>query len=146
MTIILDSNVLIAALIKPGIVRAIVLGNPGEWLVPETIFEEVWEHRDAWNRNKLPDTELHDILDMLSEDFVNIVSDRVYRDHTTTARKLVSDPDDWPLAALALSVEAEGIWTFNERHLEKARKHGIRLLKTSDVARKYRPQESQSVL
>jgi len=34
MTIILDSNVLIAALIKPGIVRAVVIGNPGEWLVP----------------------------------------------------------------------------------------------------------------
>lgn len=131
---------MIAALIKPGIVRAMVIGNPGEWLVPEAIFEEVWEHRDAWNRNNLPDPQLHDILDILSEDFVIVVSERVYRNYTTAATKLVSDSDDWPLVALALSVENEGIWTFNERHLERARKHGIRLLRTSDVVKKYRPQ------
>jgi len=138
MTIILDSNVLIAALIKPGIVREIVIGNPGEWLVPEAIFEEVWEHREVWNRNNLPDSELHAILDMLSEDFVNIVSDRVCRGQEAAAKRLVSDVDDWPLAALALSVDNEGIWTFNERHLEKVKKRGIPLLRTSDVAKMHR--------
>ena len=138
MTIILDSNVLIAALIKPGIARMLVIGNPGEWLVPEAIFEEVWEHRDVWNRNRLPEAELHGILDMLSEDFVNIVSDRVYRDRAPTARGLVSDTEDWPLVALALSVDNDGIWTFNERHLEKARRQGVRLLTTADVEKKYR--------
>jgi predicted nucleic acid-binding protein len=140
MTIILDSNVLIAALIKPGIVRAIVIGNPGEWLVPEAIFEEVWEHRIVWNRRGLPDTDLHGILDMLSEDFINIVSDRVYSGQASIARHLVTDPEDWPLVALALSVANGGIWTFNERHLAKSKNHGIRLLKTSDVAGRYPPE------
>jgi len=138
MTVILDSNVLIAALIKPGIVREIVIADPGEWLIPEAIFEEVWEHRDAWNRNKLPESALHAILATLSENFVNIVSERVYRECASVARSVVSDVEDWPLVALALSVDNEGIWTFNERHLEKAKKQGIKLLKTADVARKYR--------
>lgn len=136
MTIILDSNVLIAALIKPGIVRAIVIGNPGEWLVPEAVFEEVWEHREVWNRNDLPDSELHATLDMLSEDFVNIVSERIYRGQEAAAKSLVSDIDDWPLAALALTVDNEGIWTFNERHLEKVKKRGIILLRTSDISKR----------
>lgn len=135
MNIILDSNVLIAALIKPGIVRATVVAHPGEWLVPEAIFEEVWEHRDVWNRNRLPDTELHAILESLSDGFVDVVSETVYRPKETAARRLVSDADDWPLAALALSVENDGIWTFNKRHLEKAKRRRIRLLNTSDVAR-----------
>jgi predicted nucleic acid-binding protein len=94
MTIIIDSNILMAALIKPGIVRELVIGNPGEWLVPEMIFEEVWEHRQAWNRNNLPDPELHEILDMLSEDFINIVSDRIYSEQEQAAKRLVSDADD----------------------------------------------------
>ena len=138
MSIILDSNVLIAALIKPGIVRATVIGHPGEWLVPEAIFEEVWEHRDVWNRNRLPDSELHSILGALSDGFVNIVSDRVYRQNEAAARRLVSDADDWPLAALALSIENDGIWTFNRRHLDRVKKSSIRLLNTSDVIRMYR--------
>jgi len=138
MTVILDSNVIIAALIKPGIVRKIIIDNPGEWLAPEAIFEEVWEHREVWNRNKLPEAELHGILAMLSEDFVNIVSERVYRDHEPVAKGLVADIEDWPLVALALSVNNEGIWTFNERHLEKAVRHGVHLLTTADVERKYR--------
>ncbi|MBM4250222.1 MAG: hypothetical protein FJ149_12555 [Euryarchaeota archaeon] len=138
MNILLDSNVLIAALIKPGIVRETVIGHPGEWLVPEAIFEEIWEHREVWNRNRLPDSGLHAILGALSDGFVNIVSDRVYRPKEKEARRLVTDADDWPLAALALSVENDGIWTFNKRHLDRVKKHSIRLLNTSDVVRMYR--------
>jgi predicted nucleic acid-binding protein len=139
MTVILDSNVLIAALIKPGIVRATVIGHPGEWLVPEAIFDEAWEHRDVWNRNRLPDTELHAVLSLLSDGFVDIVSENVYRPKEAAARRLVSDADDWPLAALALSVENDGIWTFNRRHLENVKRRKIRLLNTSDVVRIYQP-------
>ena len=89
MTIIVDSNVLIAALIKPGIVRQIIPSNPGEWLVPEDIFEEVWEHREVWNRNDLPEFELHEILDMLSEDYMRspparTFTRRVHRHRQTT--------------------------------------------------------------
>ena len=58
MTVIIDTNVLIAMLIKKGIFRELIINNPGEFITPDWCFEELWKHRKVWNKNKLDDNEL----------------------------------------------------------------------------------------
>ena len=144
MTIIIDANVLIAALIKDGIVRKTIIDHPGEWIVPAAMFDEVWEHRSAWNKNKLHDKELRDVLNSLIEDFVIVIADSVYHDHASRAKQLVSDIDDWPLIALAMSVDNEGIWSFNEKHLSKSKSEGIKIFSTSMIVSKVKSEHAPS--
>jgi len=94
LTVVVDSNIAIAALIKNGIVRSTVFKRPGFWITPESCFDEIWEHRDVWNRNHLPDREPKSILDDFVEDYVILISRDVYADKIGDATHLVDDKDD----------------------------------------------------
>ena len=56
MNIIVDTNVIVAALIQRGIVRELILRRPGVFMTPDACVREVWENRDDWNRKKVPET------------------------------------------------------------------------------------------
>ncbi|MFA5772348.1 MAG: PIN domain-containing protein [Thermoplasmata archaeon] len=139
MTVIVDTNVVIAALIKDGVVRRILVGNPGAWVMPDTCFEEIWRHRGRWNRHNVGDNELKTILDEFVEDYVFLLSSEVYNEKMSAAEKLSIDQDDAPVIALALSVENEGIWTFNTKHFKNVQSAGINLLTTEEIAKTYKP-------
>ena len=115
MTIIVDTNVIVAALIQAGIVRELVLDHPGAFLTPEACIGEVWENREDWNRKKVPEASVKEALDFLTEEFVTVVPRSVYRGKEEEAATLIRDPGDVPVVALALAVDNEGIWTFNTK-------------------------------
>ena len=138
MTIIIDTNVLIAMLIKQGIVREIIINNPGVFITPEWCFAELWEHRTVWNKRDLNDSELKDILEDLKEHYILSVPEDDYIAFEKEASELINDPDDIPLIALALAVDNIGIWTFNTEDFltEKIQKR-IKVLSTKDVIELY---------
>ena len=115
MSIVLDTNVIVAALIQKGIVRELILDHPGAFSTPEACIDEVWENREAWNRRQVAEAIVREALAFLSEDFITVVPRSVYREKEAEAAALIRDPDDVPVVALALSVDNEGIWTFNTR-------------------------------
>ncbi len=121
MTIVLDTNVIVAALIQRGIVRELLLAHPHAFLTPEACIAEIWEHREEWNRRGLPDPVLREALDLLTDGFVTVVSREVYREKEGEARALIRDPDDVPVVALALAVDNQGVWTFNTRDFSDPR-------------------------
>lgn len=134
MTIIVDTNVLVAALIQRGIVRELVLGHPSEFLTPETCVEEVWNNREDWNRKGVPGPIVREAIDILVEDFVSVVPRSVYRVVEEEATKLIRDPDDVPVVALALAVDNRGVWTFNTKDFSGPRLlERIRVLGTGEV-------------
>ena len=138
MNIIIDTNVLIAMLIKQGIVRKIIVNHPGAFITPEWCFTELWEHRKVWNRRNLDDSELQDILEDLKKYYIFTVSSDYYIAFEKEASELINDPDDIPLIALALAVENIGIWTFNTGDFltEKIQKR-VKILSTRDVVELY---------
>lgn len=134
MNIIVDTNVILAALIQRGIVRRLLLTSPNTFLTPESCIDEVWKHRQVWNRNNLPEERLRETIDLLSEDFLIVVSKAVYDQELEVATALIDDPDDVPVVALALAVDSLGIWTFNTKDFSKpGLTSRIRILDTSDV-------------
>ena len=142
MTIVTDTNVLIAMLIKSGIVRKVIVNNPGKFIAPDWNYLELWEHRDVWNRADLGDEELFDLVQEIRRYYVLEVPKEAYIDFVEESSGYIADKDDVPTLALALAVDNEGIWTFNTKHFrtEIVQKH-VNILSTRDVVDLYRPME-----
>jgi len=136
--IIVDTNVILAFLITDGVTRKIITNNKDVFITPEHCFKEVWEHRDKWNSHRLSDAKLYQVLEKVKKLFILSVKEKVYKDALQEASKLIDDPDDVPVIALALSVDNEGIWTYDVKHFDtKKIKEKIKILKTKDVLRLY---------
>jgi len=136
MTIIIDTNVIISALISKGVVRELVVYNPGEFITPDWCFQEVLEHQSAWNRNGRGVKEVGSIIQDLKDHFIIPIPKTEYQKKMRTASSLIDDPDDVPILALALSLDNAGIWTFDIKHFNTMRiAEKSRILTTDDVRR-----------
>ncbi len=136
--IIVDTNVIMAFLLTRGITHRIIAAHKDVFISPEHCFSEVWEHREAWNRNHVTDEALREILDGVKRLFIYPVPDAVGHPAMAEASGLIADPDDVPVVALALSVHNEGVWTYDTKHFcTGTLKKRIRVLSTSDVVRMY---------
>ena len=103
-----------------------------------TVLRSYGEHRDRWNRNKLHDDELLEIVSDVKRLFVMAVSPEVYNPYIPEAEKLTDDKDDAPIIALALAVDNEGIWTYNTKHFrQEIFGERINVLSTKGVIRLY---------
>jgi predicted nucleic acid-binding protein len=135
--IIIDTNVLLAFLLTNGITRRIIVENPEVFMSPEYCFDELWEHKDRWNKNLL-DSELLEVVNDVKRLFVLAVSPKVYSPYISEGEKLTDDKADAPIIALALSVDNEGIWTYNTKHFrQEVFGERIRVLSTKDVIKLY---------
>lgn len=136
--IIVDTNVLLSFLLTKGITRKIIVKNKDVFITPEHCFKELWKHRDRWNKYKLLDGELNEIIEKVKKFFVMPVKEGIYKNALSEASDLIEDPDDVPVIALALSVDNEGIWTYNLKHFStKKIKEKIKILSTDEVLRLY---------
>ena len=134
MNIIVDANVIVAALIQRGIVRQLVLANPGVFLTPDACVDEVWDNREDWNRRRVPEALVREALDLLTEHFIAVLPRLAYREREEEASTLIRDPDDVPVVALALAVDNRGVWTFNTRDFSgSALLARVRVLGTAEV-------------
>jgi predicted nucleic acid-binding protein len=132
--IIIDTNVLLAFLLTDGITRKIITEKPDIFMSPEHCYDELWEHRNRWNKNRLQEKELFEIIAEVKKLFVKVISPEVYNPYVLEAEKLTVDKDDAPVIALALSIDNTGIWTFNTKHFrQKIFGDRIKVLSTKDV-------------
>lgn len=80
MNIIVDANVIVAALIQRGIVRQLILARPGVFLTPDACVHEVWDNREDWNRRRVPEALVREALDLLTERFITVLPRPAYRE------------------------------------------------------------------
>ena len=70
--------------------------------------------------------------------YIMTINKKTYNNKLEEAKKLIIDNDDAPLIALALSVDNEGIWTYNTKHFKKDKLEGkVKILNIKDVIRMY---------
>lgn len=136
--IIVDTNVILAFLLTRGITHQIVSTHKDLFITPEFCYEELWEHRERWNKNNLSDEELKGIIEKVKRYFAAPVDSRFYKDKLRSAEKMIRDKEDAPVLALALSTDNEGIWTYNTKDFdtEVIKKH-VKILGTKDVLKLY---------
>lgn len=132
MRLVLDTNILIAALIKDSLSREILFLPGFDFLLPEYALEEVNRHRTKIARHSGLRLEEIDLLLSLLLESVTVVPMGRIVPHLKAAEALIGaiDPGDVPFVALALAMENDGIWS-NDRAFEHL--PGIRLWKTSDI-------------
>jgi predicted nucleic acid-binding protein len=132
MKLIIDTNVLISAMLKNSVTREILLFPSLEFLLPEYALEEVESHKDKISRRSgLSKGEIDIVLSVLLENITIIPSSEV-KPYLIKADKLIGhiDPLDIPFVALALSIENDGIWS-NDKHFEHLK--GFKVWKTSSL-------------
>ena len=132
MRIILDTNILVAALIRNSITRKILLHPELEFLVSEFIFEEVEKHHEEiCHKSGLDANSFMLLLDLLKERFVFVPDEEIK--HKPDAKKIMEhiDVKDSIFIALALSTDNEGIWS-EDKHFEKQKT--VRIWKTQELA------------
>ena len=132
MRLVLDTNVLIAALIKDSLTRQIIFLPDFEFLLPEYALEELARHRGKIARHSRLTHKEVDLLMSLLLESVTVVPAKRILPHLKAAEALIGaiDKDDVPFVALALAMENDGIWS-NDRAFENLPE--IKLWKTSDT-------------
>ena len=134
MRIVIDTNIIIAAIIRQGIVRETLLAYPDSFVTPEFCIEEAWDHREDWHRRGLREKELEETFGLLVEDVLTVVPESIYSPWLLEAKSIIDDPDDIHVVALALAVSSEGVWTFDISDFSNpALQRRINVLTTSEA-------------
>lgn len=136
--IIVDTNVILAFLLTDGITRKIISIHKNIFISTDFCFDELWKHRNIWNKNNLDDIKLTGIMEKVERYFIASVGKKHYAGNLKKAEDIIDDKNDAPVLALALSVKNEGIWTYNTRDFDtpQVKKHA-KILTTGEVLRLY---------
>ncbi|MDG6224098.1 MAG: PIN domain-containing protein [Candidatus Thermoplasmatota archaeon] len=113
MKMVIDSNRIMAGLIKDSQTRKIIFNEEFNFIAPDYVITEIEKYRHYLiEKSKLTDREFDIILLSILERIELIPSD-VFIDHLELAEEIMKDIDikDTPFLALGLAVKASGIWT-----------------------------------
>ena len=132
MRIIVDTNKIIAALIRDSISRKILLSDKFEFLTVGITKSEIEEHKEELlEKTNLTEEQLKLIFSLLFSR-IFVVTDAIIENKMREAREIMDriDPADTPFIALALSVENDGIWS-DDDHFDRQNK--IKIWRTNEL-------------
>ncbi len=119
MKILIDTNRIVAALIKEGTTRRILLDDFFEFVTPDYTLEELKEHRDELKRKIKLTNEEFDLLLALLFGRITIIKKSEFKTFLDKCKNEISDPDDIPHLAACLATKAEGIWAHDPHFKEQ---------------------------
>jgi len=130
--LIVDTNVLISALVKKSTVRGLLLNPLFEFYVPEHCIEEIERHvGEISERSGLSVENVFLLLGVLLASVQVVPAEGVVKKYKE-AEKIMGkiDRDDVPFIALALSFPNDGIWTEDKHFLKQNR---VRVWRTREL-------------
>ena len=113
MKLVIDSNRIMAGLIKDSQTRRIIFNEEFNFIAPDHIITEIEKYRQYLiEKSKLTDREF-DIILLSILDRIELIPSDVFIDHLELAEEIMKDIDikDSPFLALGLAVKAGGIWS-----------------------------------
>jgi len=111
MLIIIDTNRIIASLIREGVARAILFNSNFEFITPEITLNEIAKYEEEiCEKAHLTHDDFLAILPIIMGK-IRVISKEKYEELIPKALSLISDSKDAPFLALALSFKTEGIWS-----------------------------------
>jgi len=130
---VLDTNVILKALIRKSVVRGILLGSSHEFLIPEYAIDETRKHLDLVVRKSgLSKGEIDSVLDTLLTKIKVIPAEEVlskWREAQEVMERV--DENDVPFVAAALRAECDAIWS-DDKHLRRQSK--VKVWTTRDLS------------
>lgn len=119
MRLVLDTNILISALVRESITRKILVMSGIEFLVPEFTFEEINKHKkEILKKSKLNASQFDLLMATLKENLTIVPKYEIRK--IKEAKEIMDkiDPNDTVFIALALSTLNDGIWS-DDVHFKK---------------------------
>ncbi|MAG16114.1 hypothetical protein CMO88_03565 [Candidatus Woesearchaeota archaeon] len=132
MKLVVDSNRLIAALIKDSSSRAIITNHKHSFLLPEFSLEEINKYKSyICGKAKLDSATFDTLLSSLLLN-IEVIAREQYASKLQIAKELLTERDlkDVPFLALALSKETDGIWSDDKDFLIQNK---VKIFKTEDL-------------
>jgi predicted nucleic acid-binding protein len=133
LRLVLDTNVVLKALIKDSVVRGMLLRSPHEFVIPQYAIEETKKHLDVVaSKSGLSEKEINSILDALLVR-VKVIPAAKVASKMKEAEAVMSsiDAGDVPFVAACMSAGCDGIWS-DDKNLK--RQHEVRVWTTKEVA------------
>ena len=119
MKIAVDTNRIIAALVKSGTTRDIIFDENFEFVTPDYTITEIREHEnELLKKTKLTKEEFEILLALIFE-HVTIIPQSEYEEFIDECKNDISDHDDVPFLAACLASNAQGIWAHDKHFLEQ---------------------------
>jgi len=131
LEIILDANVVFAAMIKNGLTRHLILRSGWNFYIPEFIFSEIENHINTVSeKTELSEEELKELLNnFIIAANITITPSQEIQPLIKDAEKISPDIDDIHYFALALKIKCP-IWS-NDKELKK--QEVIQILTTQEI-------------
>lgn len=107
MQLVVDTNIIIAALFKNAITRELLWEENFEFFAPEHIrveLEKLIKDPKFRKRLHVRDTELKNLIDLIFKNII-VLPESMYYVFNKKARRLVQHPHDIPFIALALALK-----------------------------------------
>ena len=118
MRIVIDSNRVLAAMIKDSTTREILLYPFFEFVAPEFLKEEIVAHKNRiLKASGISEDEFEILFEMIFENITIIPQTECSR-FMTLAEENISDPKDAPYLAACMASKSEGVWT-HDPHFKK---------------------------
>lgn len=136
MLLVVDTNIIVSSLIKGSVTREILLSADILFVVPEWVHIEVKKHQELIAQKAGIN---QDELIQFTEEIFQVVKTipfSKYKSHIDEGVNIIGDidKDDAPFIAIALALDADGIWT-NDKDFEK--QNVVKVWKTKDLAKKF---------
>ena len=121
MKVVIDSNRIVAALIKDSTTRNILFNNNFEFVAPDSIIIEVNKYKDTIiEKSRLTEKEF-DMLSSLIFEHIGIIPQNEYNGFVAQFKNEIKDPNDVPYIGACVAAKAEGIWT-HDPHFKEQKK------------------------
>lgn len=131
MKIVVDTNMVIAALVKDSKAREIIMSNKFEFVSPDFILDEIYKYEDYICEKAGLTKEEFELLMVLIFQKIVIIPAYDYEAYKENAKAIIKeDIKDVPYVACYLALKCDGIWT-NDPDYEN--KEGIRIFSTIEL-------------
>ena len=119
MKIVIDSNRIIAALLKDSTTREIIFNKNFEFIAPSYIFSEIDKYKNYIIQKANIEEENFDVLLSLIFEKVKIINELEYSKFLKELEGEIRDTKDIPYLALSLASKSIGIWTHDPHFKEQ---------------------------
>lgn len=130
MKLVIDTNRIIASLIKDGISRKILFSKNFEFVTPDHSLSEILKYEDVIKKKSNITHEEFEILFAIIFERIEIIPKSDYEKFIKKCRGLISDVGDAPFLAIGKAIKVEGIWSDDQHFNEQDR---IRVYNTKDM-------------
>jgi predicted nucleic acid-binding protein len=131
MKLVIDTNSIIASLIKDSLSRRIIFSPVIQFITPDYTLKEITNYKKMiCKKAKITDNEFDVLLNLIFE-HITIVPKEEYEDFLDFAKTLIDDINDLPFIALCLASKADGIWS-DDTHFQTRKE--ITIFRTRELA------------